>query len=133
MSHMTKIEAKVRNLESLRAACEHLGIQLIEGQQHATFWNGNQSKCAHAIRVPGSQHEIGVVDSGDGTYRLETDFYGPEGKRIEELCGKGLSGLRQEYSMEETRSQVRIQNYGQPMEVQGKAEGWRRLVIEVKA
>ena len=74
MSHISKIELEIRDLDSLKTACERLGFQFMKNQKHYRWygkWVGNQplpdgiseedlGKCTHAIHIPAALFEIGV-------------------------------------------------------------------------
>ena len=118
MSHVTAVEAKVVDLDALDAACKELGVTLVRGQRtHNWFgtwmndWNVGAAaatqgydpktfgQCDHAIRVPGSRYEVGLVPSKDGTgYALVYDTWGPEGQTISRALGTGLDKLKVEYA-----------------------------------
>lgn len=59
-------------------------------------------KCDHAIRVDGSSYEIGLVakPQEDGTiaYALIWDFWGSQGRKIDQVIGDGGQKLLTEYA-----------------------------------
>ena len=74
MSHISKIELEVKDIQVLISACKRLGLELLKGQK--TFkWYGKEAGCDHAVRVPGADYEIGVVkdEAAGGT---ESDVFG---------------------------------------------------------
>jgi hypothetical protein len=73
MSHISKIELEVRDLGILCQACERVGLGLIRGKRRFR-WYGKDAPCDHAIRVPGADYEIGIINK-DGLYELTCDFY----------------------------------------------------------
>lgn len=106
MSHISKIELKVRDLGILGQACTRLGLKLIKGQQ--TFkWYGQDAQCDHAIRVPGANYEIGVLNKG-GIYELNCDFYD---RNMEKVIGRNGGLLRQAYAVEKTKIEARKKGY----------------------
>lgn len=111
MSHMTTISIEVRDLEALEQACRRLGLTLVRGKNKARFYNHNTAECDHVIEVPASAHDIGVVKEADGTYRLQTDFYGMEGERVKKLCGDDLSKLMQAYGVEKSKVEARRKGF----------------------
>ena len=106
MSHITRIELEVRDLETLRRACVRLGLELREGQK--TFrWYGREEVCEHAISVPGAQYEIGIVKTGDA-YELRCDYYD---QAIGRAIGSSGGLLRQAYAVERTKCEARRKGY----------------------
>lgn len=118
MSHVSAIKTEVRDLGALKAACQDLGLTFLENQ--TTFkWFGrwvndydaddsaykhgidpkDYGKCHHAIRVPGSSYEIGLVHNpATNGYKIVYDFYGP-GRIIKEKLGAGCEKLVQHYGV----------------------------------
>ncbi len=123
MSHVTQIEIKVKSLEALKAACQRLGLEWLEGQK--TYkWYGrhvgdypipegltvdDMGKCTHAIKVPGASYEIGVLDRGNGAFQLLWDFW--SGGGLERVLGKGGGKLKQAYALEVAKVQARRAGY----------------------
>ena len=103
MSHMVKLKLKINSLESLKKIVEQLGYVFCEGQTKAKYYGGNTAKCSHVIKVPGTNHEIAIIDNEDGTYTLQADFYGIEGKVLKEAYEK----IEQLYTVEVTASAAR--------------------------
>ena len=131
MSHVANVEVEINDISALRSACEKLGLQFKEGQRHHRWYgkfvnawhtpdaaveNGYDPEtfgsCAHAIEVPGSEYDIGVVENPHGTgYRLLFDAFGREGRAIpKRLGGTGLTRLRTEYGA--TRATRHLQRKG---------------------
>ncbi|SRR6266542_744231 len=117
LSHVAAVATEISDLTALRAACNELGLQFMEGQTtYAWFgqWVGDYhgedaaykqgidpseyGKCSHAIKVPGSTYEIGVKKLANGNHTLIYDFYGP-GRKIMEKLGKGCEKLVQHYGL----------------------------------
>jgi hypothetical protein len=112
----------IKDLDTLRAACEQMGLQFIADQK--TFsWYGrsvgdypipegfiadDMGKCDHAIRVPGAEYEVGIVHR-NGRYNLLWDFYRAGG--LERVLGKGACRLKQAYSVERVRREARMKGY----------------------
>lgn len=121
MSHVTDVKMKVRSLDMLEEACEHLGLELRRGQKTYAWWGSylgdsrdygehqpkDMGKCEHAIRIKGDQPkngsggpwEIGVIKAADGDgYKLFYDKFGAAGQRLTEKVGQEVNHLRREYS-----------------------------------
>ncbi len=116
MSHVSKFELQVTDLDSLDAACKELGLELVRNQQ--TYkWYGRSvgdypvpqgfteqdlGKCEHAVRIPDNRtaYEIGVVKSRTGKgYELLWDFYAG-GYGMEAKVGKDGCKLKQQYEVQ---------------------------------
>lgn len=72
MSHITKIDLVIKDLDALSKACKSLGLELVKGQK--TFKAYTTGRCEHAICVkdmPGA-YQIGLVKGKDG-YELKWD------------------------------------------------------------
>jgi len=106
MSHISKIELEVKDLGMLKMACDRLGLEFMEGQTEFR-WYGSNGKCAHAIRVPGADYEIGV-QRVDGRFELQCDYYDPN---IGKVIGQNGGFLKQAYAVEQTRSEARRKGY----------------------
>ena len=107
MSHLSKIELEIKDLEDLKRACHRLGIEFLENQK--TFrWYGEPKECESAIRVPGAAYEIGVIREGNA-YALIWDSYGSGG--LETRLGKKAGLLRQAYAVERTRREAVRKGY----------------------
>lgn len=122
MSHIAKIELEINDIETLKLACERLGLQFQENQQTYRWygsWVGDTPLpegitidqlgiCDHAIHVPGAQYEIGVVRR-DQKYILLWDYWERGG--LEEKLGRNASWLKQAYAVERVRKEARIKGY----------------------
>lgn len=117
MSHTTKGQCRVTNLDDLELAAPLLGLRLVRGQRtwrwYGQFMNDSAEgralasvlpvsqwgKCEHALQVVGheSGYEIGVVPALDGGpgYDLVFDGWGP-GAEITKRCGADLGRLAAE-------------------------------------
>lgn len=80
MSHFTKVQTKINNLEALRSALDKLGRRFVvaeEGQQVAVRGYKGQNTAA-ALSIDMGKYDIGVVPAADGTYELVADWWGIE-------------------------------------------------------
>lgn len=107
MSHIVEIKTRLTDLAAIKEACKSIGCQFVEGQTSYKWWgvsvgdyplpqgfkNEDIGKCDHAIKVPGTSWEVGVVRArnADGTpaegYTLLCDFFGPKGYPIAKAFG----------------------------------------------
>ena len=106
MSHLSKIELEVKDLDTLGRACLLIGLNLVKGKQNFKWYYGEE-KCDHAIEVPGAEFEIGVI-SKDGMYELATDFWD---LNVEKAIGKNGGLLKQRYAVEKTKAEARRKGY----------------------
>jgi hypothetical protein len=122
LSHITKIELKIKDLECLKQACETLGFEFRENQKNYAWygrWVGNQplpeeisedelGTCDHAIHVPGCQFEVGVLKKGRH-YILLWDTW-VKGKLTNAL-GKDAGILKQAYTVATVKKAARKKQY----------------------
>jgi hypothetical protein len=107
MSHVVSIKTEMKDVAAIRATCAELGLTFVENQTTYAWWGtsvgdyplpagfkaSDLGKCVHAIKVPGTTWEVGVVKARnpDGTQRegftLLFDFYGTKGAPITNALG----------------------------------------------
>ncbi len=123
MSHVSEIDVVVKSLDALKAACQRMGFQFVEGQKTYAWyghWVGDYplpknttvadlGKCNHAIRVPGAKYEVGVVEMPDGTFILRYDFFSSGG--LDAKLGKGAGLLKQAYGIEAAKIAARRKGF----------------------
>jgi len=124
VSHVSKIEIEIRDLHSLKLACERLGFQFLEGQKTYRWYGklvspertplpegiteNDLGKCHHAIRVPSATYEIGVVQH-NGKYLLLVDYW--DSKLRNALGGESGGKLKQAYAVVRTIAEARKRKY----------------------
>jgi hypothetical protein len=122
MSHIAKIELEINDPETLKLACERLGLQFMENQTTYSWfgtWIGDTAlpegittsdlgKCDHAIKVPDAQYEIGIVKR-DRKYILLWDFWNQGG--LEQKLGKIAGRLKQAYTIERVRKEAKLKGH----------------------
>ena len=106
MSHISKIELQVNDLSVLGSACARLGLELIRSKT-SFKWYGKDAPCTHAVRVPGANYEIGIIDR-DGGFELNCDFYD---RNLEKVIGRNGGLLKQAYAIEKTVIEARRKGY----------------------
>ena len=107
MSHISKIELEVKDLGTLKQACNRLGLTMIQGQNTFKWYGQEEGRCDHAIRVPEASYEIGVIKTGD-SFELRCDYWDSAiGKTIGHTGGL----LRQAYAIERTKTEARRKGY----------------------
>jgi len=119
MSHISKIELKIKDLAALKTACQECGYQFIENQKSYKWYGrfvgdspmpeglteADLGKCDHAIKVPGADYEIGIKKMGGGHYEMMFDYWRSGG-----LEGKP-DKLLQPYAIAATRRAVKANRY----------------------
>mgnify|MGYP006296725889 CR=1 FL=1 len=106
MSHISKIELKINDLDALKRACDRLGLQFLHWQSCFKWFSGTM-KCDHAIKVPDASYEIGVVRK-DKDYDLLWDDWSSGG--LVQRLGPGAGLLKQAYTIERVRAEARKKN-----------------------
>ena len=107
MSHVSKIELEVKDLNTLESACDRLGLQMVKGQQTFKWYSTEAGKCNHAIKVPDAEYEIGVIKTND-VFELKCDYFD---SKIGVAIGKNGGLLKQAYAIEKTRVEARRKGY----------------------
>jgi len=119
MSHISRIDIKIKDLAALKTACQECGFEFVENQLtykwYGTFvgdtpmleglTEADLGKCDHAIKVPGASYEIGVKQMDGGHYELLFDYWRSGG-----LEGKP-DKLLQPYAIAATRRAVKANRY----------------------
>ena len=131
MSHIEKCSVVITDLKALKAACDNLGCTFVEGQTHFTAYTG-QNPCEHAIKVPGTSWEVGLLsaDTLGNKIKAWSPAYDPyergydpthknDGKAITDLLTKGVGKdgkhhfekLMSQYSLEVLKAKARAKGY----------------------
>lgn len=106
MSHLSKIEIEVTDLNALAIGCKRLGLELNRGKQKF-LWYGEPADCSHAIKVPGARYEIGLIRKERG-HELMCDYYD---SAIGQAIGKNGGKLKQAYAVEKAKLEARRKGY----------------------
>jgi hypothetical protein len=107
MSHISKIELQINDLEALKAACKRLGLIFKQGQTSFTWYNGKEH-CDHAIQVPGANYEVGLTKSGQ-SYELMWDDWHSGG--LVDRLNKDAGLLKQAYGVARVKAEARRKRY----------------------
>lgn len=99
MSHFTKCDLKMTNLEALKRALEEMQLAVVEAPegQSVSVRGYRGQKLDAALSIDMGTYDIGVVRAEDGTYDLVADWWGVEttkGVSEEEMKTR----LRQRYA-----------------------------------
>lgn len=138
MSHVIGINLVISDLKALEAACKELGLQFMRDQKkHAWYgsWQRDYDRadaayknvgvdpmkyghCEHAIKVPGSDYEIGVYNNPKGKgFVLAYDNWGT-GQVILQKLGSGLEKIKQSYAACKA-------------ELEARAKGWMTTRVKL--
>ena len=132
VSHVTKVDVEIRDIDALDTACKKRGLKLMRGQTKYAWWGRSVGdypipagmraedlgKCSHAIHLNSGSHEIGLVAQSDNSFRLVFDFYGQAGL-LAAVGGKACEGLVGDYTIEAARNAALAQTWT----VQDNADG----------
>lgn len=75
MSHIATYNTSMTSLKMIEAACVRMGLTFLRGQKTAQFYQSQQTGCEHAIGIPKSSFQVGIVRNPDKTYALLMDTY----------------------------------------------------------
>lgn len=80
MSHFTKCDLKLTNLEAIKRALADLELAYTEaGQGQGATVRGYRGQTLEAeLSVDMGRYDVGVVKAGDGTFDLVSDWWGVE-------------------------------------------------------
>ena len=126
MSHVVAIDLVIKSIEALKRTCKELNLTFKEGQKTYRWYNNwvndyhaadaayqkgikpeDYGKCEHAVEVPGSNYDIGIVTNPKGEgYIPIFDFWGTGGQVVNSLGGKDLPKLRQVYAANVTEMEA---------------------------
>jgi hypothetical protein len=106
MSHISKIELEVKDLQVLKQACRRLGLEFMKNKKNFN-WFGKEGHCDHAIKIPGANYEVGVVKKG-GCFELLCDYFD---RNIEMKIGSKGGLLNQAYAVEKAKTEARRKGY----------------------
>jgi len=101
VSHISTINLQVVDLDAFEVAVTAKGGRLKRDQKQHRYYAGAMSPCDHAVSVPNSAFEVGMVPRkgpGEFGWDLAYDNWGSDGRVIEQHFGKGLTGLADEYA-----------------------------------
>ena len=93
MSHIATYTTTMTSLKTIEAACARMGLTFLRGQTTAQFYKSQQTACEHAIGIPKSSYQVGIVRNPDKTYALLMDTYDPTLRTT--MGANGKSFLRQ--------------------------------------
>lgn len=75
MSHIATYTTTMTSLKTIEEACVRLGLTFMRNQKTAQFYKEQQTACMHAIGIPGSSYQVGLIRNADKTYAFLMDTY----------------------------------------------------------
>lgn len=124
MSHITRLEIQITDLNALEHACVSVGVELRLQQKTFRHYANQRSACECAIVVPNNAQafEIGLVRSPQNAdaYELRTDFW-MGGYGLVQQVGENAERLLQHYAAHMSVKQLMSEGYRVDMETD--AEG----------
>lgn len=109
MSHFTKINTKITDLECLKLALEDLGYTYREGGVRVKGWRG-LTEDADLVVETGTPYNIGLRKTPQGAYEIVADWWGVE-TRTGIMQAKFLRELNQRYAYNKVLSEVKKQGF----------------------
>jgi hypothetical protein len=89
MSHFTEIKTQIKDIEALRAACQEMGLTLLQNAEARGYYE-NRTKGDYVVRLKGP-YDIAVNKQADGTFGLTADLWqGHVEKEVDQGYGKLL-------------------------------------------
>ena len=124
VSHVTKVDIEIKDLDALETACKGRGLTLKRGQTKYAWWGRSVGdypipagmraedlgKCSHAIHLDSRSFEIGLVKQSDDSFRLVFDFYG-QASLLAAVGGQACEGLVGDYAIETARNAALAQSW----------------------
>lgn len=130
MSHFTKCDLKMKNIDAIKRALDDLGYayQAADQDQAVTVrgWRGQTTDAEIAVDM--GKYDIGVIRADDGSYDLVADWWGIEttkGVTEEELKDR----LSQRYSYHQVVMACADKGYSVEEE-ENEEDGSVRLVVQ---
>ncbi len=96
MSHFTKINAQVKDLEILKIAAKKMGLD-VKSNEHCRYYSGSQIRDAVVV-LPGA-YDVGLTQNEDH-YDIDADFYNGH---VEKYVGPKCGDLLKNYAAEKAR------------------------------
>jgi Protein of unknown function (DUF1257) len=109
MSHFTKVQTKITDVDCLKQALEDLQYSCREGEVRVRGWRGQWSQ-ADLVADLGGPYNIGFRKSPQGNYEVVADWWGVEMRTgISQV--KFVNDLNQRYAYHKVLSEVRKRGF----------------------
>ena len=102
MSHFTTIETQIKDIEALRAACQEMGISLLQDAE-ARGYSQNKIKGDYVLRLKGP-YDVALNYQPDGSLGLTADLWAGH---VEREVGKNYGRLLQLYGVHKAMREAR--------------------------
>ena len=102
MSHFTKINVEIRDVEALKSACRELGLTVEQNAQARGYYR-NTIKGDHVIRLNGP-YDVALQRRPEGGYEMQADLW--QG-HVERELGRDFGRLRQLYGTHKAMREAR--------------------------
>jgi len=110
MSHYSQFVSKLNDIDSVRLACEELGLSIRENSTVRGYYSDNQSvKADFVVSWLGCQYEVGLVrDAKTGHFTLVYDTW--QGN-VEKKLGKGCIKLIESANFHKIAKKAKLKGY----------------------
>jgi hypothetical protein len=122
MSHFTTIKTQIKDIEALRAACQELGLPLLQ-KTDARGYGGNKLAGDYTIQLKGP-FDIAVQKQKDSSFGFTSDLWA---RHVEKEVGKNYGRLLQLYAVHKATREARRK--GHFVSRSTKQDGSIKLVI----
>src|ERR1039458_3086875 len=102
MSHFTEIKTQIKDIEALRAACQELGLTLLQNAEARGYYE-NKTQGDYVVQLKGP-YDIALNKQADGTFGLTADLW--QG-HVEKEVGKDYGKLLQLYGVHKATIEAR--------------------------
>ena len=102
MSHFTEIKTQIKDIEALRAACQELGLTLLQNAEARGYYE-NKTKGDYVVRLKGP-YDIALIKQADGTFDHTADLWNGH---AELEVGQGYGKLLQQYGVHKATLEAR--------------------------
>ena len=109
MSHFTKINTKITDVECLKLALEDLGYTYREGKVRVRGWRGLSEEVDLVVET-GTPYNIGLRKTPQGVYEIVADWWGVE-TRTGIAQARFLRELNQRYAYHKVLTEVKKQGF----------------------
>ena len=102
MSHFIEIKTQIKDIEALRAACQELGLTLLQNADARGYYE-NKTKGDYVIQLKGP-YDIALNKQPDGSFGLTADLW--QG-HVEKEAGQNYGKLLQLYGVHKAMLEAR--------------------------
>jgi len=109
MSHISRIQLDVNNLNCLEKAVKKLGGTFHKNKTEFSYYAGRKGKCLHAASFPNCSFDLGIIKGENNDYVLQWDSYSSGG--LSKVLGENANKLKQTYAVEVAKNVAKMQGY----------------------